>query len=151
MKTRWGIERQITSEFRERSIFARINFRAPRKIFFPCINFRARATALQNFGINFRARDIYFPKNSIFTHKFHDFGLFQDFMQEICENSVLIFAQLNTAHNFGIKFRAFSGLCVKLRENQYARKLVPLRYGKSENRTVGIGSFFCLSITHMRF
>ena len=43
-------------------IFARINFRAPRKIIFTHINFRALANCLQIIGINFRAQKpfIYF-------------------------------------------------------------------------------------------
>jgi len=48
--------------------------------------------------------------------------------------SVLIFAHQESAHIFGINFRAFSGLCAKLRENLYARKLVPLRNMKKENK-----------------
>ena len=94
---------------------------------FRIINFRARANLIQFLDINFRARRIFFQKIALVRKFFQDFRLFYDFLEGCCKNSVLIFAHLNTAYNFGIKFCAFSGLCVKLRENQYAWKLIPLK------------------------
>ena len=69
---------------------------------------------------------------------FPDFWLFYDFLEGLCEKSVLIFTRLNTAHNFGIKFRAFYG---PLRE--IAPKLVRAKI--STFKVTNFGKIFELS------
>ena len=65
--------------------------------------------------------------------------LFYDFLKGFCENPVLIFAHLGTAHNFGIKFRAFLGLCAKI--STFKKRYVIF----SPNKDLGIP----YSVTHV--